>query len=108
MSVAAPSGVIFSMPAARKPSRRWGTIVPARTFPSERKARSMKQDSSTKLRAGRRFWLSVLAISLGILGIGELLIRRDTLSLLYSLPSSRLIVVSLVGIVLVGGCLFLI
>ena len=68
----------------------------------------MKQDSSTKPRAGRRFWLSVLVISLGILGIAEILLRRDTLSLLYSLPSSRLIVVSLVGIVLVGGCLLLI
>ena len=68
----------------------------------------MKQDSSTKLRAGRRFWLSVLVISLGILGIAEILLRRDTLSLLNSLPSSRLIVVSLVGIVLAGGCLLLI
>ncbi len=28
----------------------------------------MKQDSPPKRRTGRRFWLSVLAISLGVLG----------------------------------------
>jgi hypothetical protein len=68
----------------------------------------LKQDSSPKLPAGRHFWLSVLVISLGILGIGELLLRRDTLTLLYDIPSPHLIVVGLVGIALVGGCLFLI
>lgn len=68
----------------------------------------MKQDSSPKPRAGRRFWLAVLVISLGVLGIGEVLVRRDTLSLLYSLPSPRLVVVILLGIALVGGCLLLI
>jgi hypothetical protein len=52
--------------------------------------------------------LSVLVISLGLLAPGELLIRRDTLSLLYSLPSLRLVVIILVAIALVGGCLLLI
>ena len=68
----------------------------------------MKQGSSPKPRARRRFWLSVLVTGLGLLAIGELFIRRDTLTLLYSLPSPRFVVVILVGIVLVGGCLFLI
>jgi len=68
----------------------------------------VKQDSSPKPRAGRRFWLSVLVINLGLLGLGQLLMRRDTLSLLYSLPSPRLVVVILLGIALAGGCLLLI
>ena len=63
----------------------------------------MKQDFSPRPRAGPHFWLAVLAISLGILGIGELLPRRDTLTLLYDVPSPRLIVVGLVGFALVDG-----
>jgi hypothetical protein len=52
--------------------------------------------------------MSVLVISLWVLALGELLTRRDTLSLLSSLPSPRFVMVILVGIVLVGGCLLLI
>jgi hypothetical protein len=68
----------------------------------------MKPDALPKPRSGRRFWLSVPIISLGLLALGELLIRRDTLSLVYSLPSPRFVVVILVGIALVGGCLLMI
>jgi len=68
----------------------------------------VKQDSSPKPRADRRFWLSVLLLSLSVLAIGELFIRSDTLSLLYSLPSPRFVMVILMVIALVGGCLLLI